>query len=129
MSDSQRHAPIGLLSALHSVTNSRVREKANTGELKMPVRDACPRCGAPKEDLWSPCKKCGAWWPRTDLFRYASPRAARWSAKLVTRLVSTALPFSAVAWEGKPMTPVSVYAFMPRVSRNGRSPPSWSAVS
>ncbi|MFC3587606.1 hypothetical protein ACFOSC_27810 [Streptantibioticus rubrisoli] len=32
----------------------------------MPVKDACPNCGAriEEKDRWGACKKCGAWQKR-----------------------------------------------------------------
>lgn len=54
---------------------------------------------------------------------------ARTSANDSTRLRITASPFAALASDGRPMTPDSVYAAMPRVSRCLRSSLTRSAVS
>lgn len=54
---------------------------------------------------------------------------ARTSANDSTRLPTAASPFAALASEGLPMTPDSVYAAMPRVSRCLRSSLTRSAVS
>ncbi|MGW2370535.1 zinc-ribbon domain-containing protein [Streptomyces sp. NPDC001667] len=31
----------------------------------MSVKDGCPNCGAPRDDPWRVCPKCGAWFPRS----------------------------------------------------------------
>ena len=49
-------------------------------------------------------------------WRYAS-NARTWVLNDSARLLRQAAPFSAVPWEGKPITPDLVYAFIPSVNR------------
>lgn len=61
-----------------------------------------PQPSAPSPVPWRPC------WRYRDVASVGRPRAARWSAKDLTKLARIALPLTAVPADGWPITPLSV---------------------